>query len=60
MIAQYKQNFLNKNFSHQDQDKSDDGLQKRIEYWNVGLNMLLIKEDQYRIMFIVLIITMKK
>ena len=33
MIAQFKQDSTNKSFSHQDQDKRDDGLQKRIKFW---------------------------
>ena len=33
MIAHFKQDLYNKSFSHQDQDKRDDGLQKRINFW---------------------------
>ena len=33
MIAQFKQNFLIKSFSHQDQDKRDDCLQRRNQFW---------------------------
>ena len=33
MTAQFKQDFYNKSFSHQDQDKRDDGLQKRCKFW---------------------------
>ena len=33
MIAQFKQDFNNETFSHQDQDKRDDGLRKRIKFW---------------------------
>ena len=29
MIAQFKENLFHKSFSHQDQDKRDDSLQKR-------------------------------
>ena len=37
MISQFKQDLYNKRFSDQDQDKRDDGLQKR----NIGVMMLL-------------------
>ena len=33
MIAQFKQDFFNKSFSHQDQDKRETKLQKRIKIW---------------------------
>ena len=33
MIAQLKQDLCSKSFSHQDQDKRDDGLQKRNYFW---------------------------
>ena len=33
MIAQCKQDLYNKSFSHQDQNKRDDGLQKRKNKW---------------------------
>ena len=33
MTAQFKQDLYNKSFSHQDQDKCEEGLQKRIEHW---------------------------
>ena len=33
LIAQFKQVLYNKSFSHQDQDKRDDSLQKRIKVW---------------------------
>ena len=56
MIAQFKQGLNNKNFSHQDQDKRDDGLQKRIKF----SIMLLIREDQYMKMFMIMIITSLK
>ena len=32
-IAQFEQGLYNKIFSHQDQGKRDDGLQKRIRFW---------------------------
>ena len=33
MIAQFKQDIFNKIFSHQDQDKRESSLQKRIKLW---------------------------
>ena len=33
MIAQFKQDLSYKSFSHEDQDKRDDGLQKRNIFW---------------------------
>ena len=54
MTAQFKQDLYNKSFSHQDQDKHDDGLQKTLVF---GLFMLLTWEDKYHIMFMNMIIT---
>ena len=33
MIAQFKRSLYDKNFSHQDQHKRHDGLQRRIKLW---------------------------
>ena len=57
MIAQFKQDLYNVNFSHQDEDKHDDGLHKRISFWL----LYTVKEmDQYKKMFIIMIITVLK
>ena len=55
MIAQFEQDFYNKSFSHHDHGKRDDVHQKGISF---GLNMLLVKEDQYLKMFMVMISAM--
>ena len=56
MIAQFKQDFFNKSFSHQDQDKRETKLQKIL---NFGLIMSsLMRERQYQKMFMIMIITM--
>ena len=52
MMAQFEQYFYNKSFSHQDQDQRDDVLQRELKF---GLIMLLNWEDQYLIMFMILI-----
>ena len=41
MITQFKQDFYIKSFSHQDQNKRDDSLQKRINFW---LSYLVVNE----------------
>ena len=41
MIAQFKKDLYNKNFSLQDQDKRDNSLQKRIRFW---LNYVVVNE----------------
>ena len=41
MIAQFKQDLFNKNFSLQDRDKRDNSLQKRIKFW---LNYVVVNE----------------
>ena len=41
MIAQFKQDFYNKNFSLQDQDKRNISLQKRSEFW---LNYVVVNK----------------
>ena len=41
MIAQFKQDFYNKNFSLQDQDKRNKSLQKRNKFW---LNYVVVNE----------------
>ena len=53
MIAQFKQDLYNKSLTHQDQDKRVDGLQKRKK---IGSTMLLICQNQYQIMFMIMII----
>ena len=56
MIAQFKQDLYNKNFSLQDQDKRDSSPQKELFF---GLIMLLLmKVRQYQIMLMIMIITM--
>ena len=41
MILQFKQDLYNKIFSHQDQDKRDDGPQKGIQLWR---NYVVVKD----------------
>ena len=55
MIAHFERDFYNKSFSHQDHGKRDDVHQKGISF---GLNMLLVKEDQYLKMFMIMISAM--
>ena len=53
LIAQFKQNFYNKSFNHQDQNKRDDGLRRRKKFcWIVFLSM---KEHHYQILFMIMI-----
>ena len=58
MIAQFKQDLYNKNFSLQDQGKDDeiDTLENRIKIW---LNIIDDTGVQYLMIFIIMIITMK-
>ena len=58
MIAQFKQDLSNKNFSLQDQSKGDenDTLQKRIKFWPNIIDM----EVQYLVMFMIIIRTILK
>ena len=35
MITQFNQDLFKKNFSHHDQDKRDDSLQKSISFWPI-------------------------
>ena len=58
MIAQFKQNFLNKSFSHQDQDKRETKLQKILNFGSIMSS--LIRDSQYQKMFMIMIITMKE
>ena len=55
MIAKFEQEFYNKNFSHEDQDKCNDGCQEEL---NFGWFMLLMREGQYQKKFPIMIITM--
>ena len=58
MIAQFKQDSYNKNFTLQDQGKDDeiDTLENRIKVW---IKILVMLEDQYPIIFMIMIITTK-
>ena len=52
MIGQFKQALYHKNFNHQDKDKRDDGIRKKLSFGSI---MLLEWDDQYQIMFMIMI-----